>query len=47
MLSAATNLNLMRQTKYQALKDLSRTLNKTLDIDSMTDGGKVTSENKK
>lgn len=47
VLSAATNLNLMRQTKYQALKDLSRTLNKTLDIDSMTDGGKVTSENKK
>lgn len=47
VLSAATNLNSMRQTKYQALKDLSRTLNKSLDIDSMTDGGKVTAENKK
>lgn len=47
VLSAATNLNSMRQTKYQTLKDLSRTLNKSLDIDSMTDGGKVTAENKK
>lgn len=47
VLSAATNLNSARQTKYQALKELSRTLNKPLDIDSMTDGGKVTAENKK